>query len=74
MDIDAINDHVQQQLRIRGMASVTAVEAARWLNDAGLVGDSPHRPGLPLRNLLRDGRITGQRQEPNSRWFIDRVD
>ena len=73
VDIEAINDHIQQQLRIRGMDAVTAVEAARWLGEAGLLSDSPHRPGLPLRNLLREGRIRGQRQEPNHRWFIDKV-
>jgi hypothetical protein len=74
MDLDAINGHIQQPLRIRGMDSVTPVEAARWLDEAGLLTDSPHRPGLPLRNLLRDGDILGQRQESNHRWFIDRID
>jgi hypothetical protein len=73
VDIEAINDHIQQQLRIRGMDAVAAVEAARWLDEAGLLSDSPHRPGLPLRNLLRERRIRGQRQEPNHRWFIDKV-
>jgi hypothetical protein len=73
MDIETINDHIQQQLRIRGMHSVSAVQAAGWLEEAGLLGDSPHRPGLPLRNLLRGGHIVGQRQEPNHRWFIDRI-
>jgi hypothetical protein len=55
------------------MDMVTAVEAAGWLDEAGLLSDSPHRPGLPLRNLLREQRIRGQRQEPNRRWFIDRT-
>jgi hypothetical protein len=72
MDIDVINDHIQQQLRIRGMSEVTAVEAARWLEDAGLLKDSASRPGKPIRVLLRAARITGQRQEANSRWFINR--
>lgn len=74
VDIAVINDHIQQQLRIRGMDSVTAVEAAGWLEEAGLLTDSRHRPGLPLRNLLRGRDILGQRQEPNHRWFIDKVD
>lgn len=73
MNIDTINDYIQQQLRIRGMHSVRAVEAARWLEEASLLRDSPHRPGLPLRNLLRGGDILGRRQEPNRRWFIDRI-
>lgn len=29
-------------------------------------------PGLPLRNLLRNGLIRRQSQAPNHRWFIDR--
>jgi hypothetical protein len=61
-------------LQRRERSEVPAVEAARWLDRAGLLRDSPIRPGLPLRNLLRVGLITGQRQEPNHRWFIDRVD
>jgi hypothetical protein len=71
--VAAISEEIQRQLRIRGMDTVTAVEAARWLDSAGLLKDSPYRPGLPLRNLLREGRIPGQRQEPNHRWFIDRL-
>ncbi len=74
MDIEAINAHVQQQLRVRGLAEIPAVEAARWLDQAGLLRDSPDRPGLPLRELLRAGLIEGQRQEANHRWFIDRTD
>jgi hypothetical protein len=62
MDIEAINAYVQEQLRIQGEGSVTAVEAARWLDNAGLLNDSASRPGLPLRNLMRDGLIKGQRQ------------
>lgn len=72
MDLEAINDHLQDQLRIRGRNEVTAVEAARWLDEAGLLKDSDHHPGLPLRNLLRANQIVGQRQEANGRWFIDK--
>jgi hypothetical protein len=73
MDVAAINAHIQRKLRLTGQTSVTAVEAARWLDEVGLLKDSLHRPGLPLRKLLRDGQIDGQRQEANSRWFIDLV-
>jgi hypothetical protein len=34
-------------------AEARAVEAAHWLDAAGLLADSPSRPGLPLRNMLR---------------------
>jgi hypothetical protein len=73
-DVAQINGFLQDELRRSERSEVPAVEAARWLDRAGLLRDSPIRPGLPLRNLLRVGLITGQRQEPNHRWFIDRVD
>lgn len=73
VDTDAINSFLQDQLRERARSEVAAVEAAQWLDEAGLLQDSQHRPGLPLRNLLRAHKIVGQRQELNSRWFIDHV-
>lgn len=51
--ISSINAYLQHQLNERGMPNVTAVEAAEWLDQAGILKDSIHRPGLPLRNLLR---------------------
>ena len=51
------------------------MEAATWLDEARLLKDSPGRPGLPLRNLLRTGRIAQGEQRPptrNGRWFIVR--
>lgn len=56
MDTGAINAHIQHQLRLTGLDEVTAVEAACWLDEVGLLKDSPHRPGLPLRRLLRVDR------------------
>ena len=66
--IDAINDYLQAELKRRRLAEVTAVEAARWLDRAGLLADSATRPGLRLRNLLRDGAIVGLDQRPPQRW------
>jgi hypothetical protein len=74
--VPAINDFLQGQLRERGLEDVRAVEAARWLETAGLLGDSESRPGLPLRNLLRSGVIAGSDQRPdrpNGRWFVVRA-
>jgi hypothetical protein len=68
-----INAFLQGELRRRGLSEVTAVEAARWLDEAALLADSESRPGLPLRNLLRDGVIDGSDQRPPQaygRWFI----
>jgi hypothetical protein len=51
-------------------------EAARWLDEAAVLKDSDSRPGLPLRKLLRAGRIEGGVQRPptsHGRCFIERV-
>ncbi|MBM4118601.1 hypothetical protein FJ251_12870 [bacterium] len=66
--------YLQLELRRRALQEVSAVEAASWLERAGILTDSRHRPGLPLRNLLRSGLILGQRQESGRWWFIDRIE
>ena len=74
-DIPAINDFLQQHLSQPGASELTAVEAGRLLDQAGLLTDSRQRRGLPLRNLLRAGKITGADQRPprpNGLWFITR--
>ena len=68
-----ISLYLQLELRRRFLESVTAVDAASWLDRAGILKDSANRHGLPLRNLLRAGAILGQRQESARFWFIDRV-
>lgn len=69
-----INDFLQTQLKLSDRAEVPAVEAAQWLEQAGLLKDSKVRPGRPLRDLLRMKLINGQYQLPNRRWFIKRID
>lgn len=69
-----INKHLQDELRRRNLFEVSAVEAAAWLEAAGLLKDSLDRPGRPLRELLRAGLIDRARQEHNRRWFIERAD
>lgn len=52
------------------------MDAAAWLDEAGLLEDSASRPGLPLRRLLRAGLIPQAQQRPptsNGRWFIVRA-
>ena len=68
-----INNFLQSELERRRLDEVRAVDAAQWLSEAGLLADSQHRRGLPLRNLLRDGAIANSEQRPNTkngRWFI----
>lgn len=72
-EIEKIDRFLQFVLDLREQGSTTAVEAAQWLHAVGLLKDSESRPDKPLRDLLRAGQISGQRQESNGRWFIDRV-
>ena len=73
-DLHAINLHLQERLERDWRDDVRAPEAALWLDKAGLLPD--RKGGLPLRNLLRAGRIAGQQQRPdkkNGMWFIRRL-
>ena len=73
-DLYAINLHLQEQLERNWRDEVRAAEAAVWLDNAGLLRN--HRNGLPLRRLLRAGRIAGQEQRPNEKsgsWWIRRL-
>ncbi len=71
--VNAINNFIQQELKRRNFSYVSAVEAAKWLNREGLLKDSESRPGKPLRDLLRAGKIDGQKQQSNRRWYIYRI-
>jgi hypothetical protein len=73
VDEQTVSDFIQRELARRNRADVPAVEAAQWLDDAGLLPDLASRPAKPLRDLLRAGKIVGQRQEMDRRWFIDRT-
>jgi TDG/mug DNA glycosylase family protein len=70
-----IDRFLQTELVHRRLGEVRAIEAAAWLDEARLLSDSPNRPGLPLRNLLRAGRIRSGEQRPpqkHGNWFIVR--
>jgi hypothetical protein len=70
-----VESYLQKELRRREIEEITAVEAARWLDEVHVLRDSASRPGLPLRNLLRAGAIESAEQRPrqaNGRWFIVR--
>lgn len=70
-----IDRFLQAELVRRGLRDVAAVEAATWLDEAGMLADSPSRPGLPLRNLLRADRLRSGEQRPKQRhgsWLIVR--
>ena len=73
-DLYAINLHLQERLERDWRDKACASEAAYWLDKAGLLRD--YGNGLPLRRLLRAGRIAGQEQYPNHKygsWLIRRL-
>lgn len=72
-DIETINRFLQRELGKGKVSEVVAVEAATWLDRRGLLKDSASRPGRPLRDLLRAGKIWGGHQYSNQRWVIRRI-
>jgi hypothetical protein len=74
---DRLTAFLQEEMKRRGVDDVPAVEAARWLDRAGLLRDSESRPGLPLRERLRRGEIGGGEHRPprpHGRWYVVRLD
>ena len=82
--VNEIAAFVQGRLRAEGLHEVRALQAAKWLDAAGLLRDSRSRPGLPLRSVLRGLRDTGTLmllpgacQKSNrsyGRWWIKRIE
>jgi hypoxanthine-DNA glycosylase len=72
-DID-INNEIQRLLREKGVSKAKAVDVGFWLDQDNILKDSTDRPGLPLRKLLRDGKIKNSQQENGRYWFIYRED
>ena len=73
-DLNAINLCLQNRMEREMRKEVTAVEAATWLDEAGLLRNDAN--GLPLQGLLHAGRILGHEQrpkKPNGRWWIRRL-
>lgn len=72
-NVDRIIACIDHHLDQTGLDAITATEAAQVLDTAGLLRDSRHRPGLPLRRLLRDRQIPHAYQDPPGpygRWKI----
>ena len=61
--IDFIDDYPDKT----GKAFLAPPEANALLEKAGILKDSKHRRGLPLRNILRDGQIPQACQESEKR-------
>lgn len=74
-DTNLIVKTIDEYLEKNKLVEISAVEANKILEKAGILNDSTHRPGLPLRNLLRDGCIptADYRIKPGNqrgKWFI----
>lgn len=74
-NIDLIIKKIDEYLEKNNLNEVKAVEAAEYLDKIGVLKDSKSRPGLPLRELLRDGLIPSAeyRIKPGNKrgfWFI----
>ena len=56
-NIDEIISAIDFFIEEKNLEYTTPVEANKYLNSIGLLKDSSSRPGLPLRELLRDDQI-----------------
>ena len=73
-DLHAINLHLKERLERDGRDEVRAPEAARWLDEAGLLPDRNGAP--PLDELLAASRIAGLERRPDrkgGKWWIRRL-
>lgn len=70
MDGKTIKEHLDAYMRKCNLTEIDAVTAGAILDRDGLLNDSASRPGKPLRDLLRAGKIKGAYQLPNHRWVI----
>ena len=70
--MNEITNFLDDYLRKTGKESIGAVEANTLLDKAGILKDNPQRPGLPLRNKLRNGELPHayQKAGKGSEWII----
>ena len=54
---ERISEYLQIHLHNEGREDACAVEAAKWLDETGILKDRPSRRGQPLRRLLRKGLL-----------------
>lgn len=68
----AIIECLDNYMTRKGLKSINAIEANAVLSKAGLLADSKERPGKPLRDLLRKGKLPHAYQTggKGSSWII----
>jgi hypothetical protein len=71
-DIIEIVEAMDNEIVATGKEFLTPPEANAMLERKGLLEDRPQRPGLPLRRLLREGKIPHAFQVggEHTRWRI----
>lgn len=71
-DIRKIIEAIDSEIVATGRKSLTPPEANAMLERKGLLKDRRQRPGLPLRRLLREGKIPHAFQVggKGARWRI----
>lgn len=74
-NIQLIIKTLDKYIEDNNLIEITAVQANEILDRAGILKDSQLRPGLPLRNILRDNLIPNAeyRIKPGNtrgKWFI----
>lgn len=74
-NIELIIKTLDKHLEDNNLVEITAVEANKVLEQAGILNDSTQRAGKPLRELLREGLISTAeyRIKPGNKrgfWFI----
>ena len=68
-NITQLIEYIDKYLIRNNQTDITPVDANKLLAQAGLLSDSKNHPGLPLRELLRDGKIPHAYQI-GSKWHI----
>lgn len=68
MDFEAINRFIQEKLLDLSLEKVKLTDAAKWLDEEGLLKDNPNHPGSPLRNII-ETKIKGAKKD-KSRWYL----
>lgn len=74
-NIELIIKTIDEYLEKNNLERISAVDAAAVLAKNGILADSAARPGLPLRNILRDGEIEHaiyeiKKGKKRGHWFI----
>ncbi len=69
--IITINNFIQLKL-LDGQDKILLKEAARVLDELGILRDSSSSPGFPLRRLAQKNLIAGAYKE-KGKWYIKRV-